>query len=881
MTDPGLILKATAPKASRMMLQRARLGLTSNDLADMSVIAVEAPAGFGKTTLLAQWRREALGAGGIAAWLTLDNRDHPPRFVQGLDVALRIAGGRSGGAQAGSALADEGIEALTAWLARVAEMAVEILLVLDDVHALPEDTLENSLSYLLLNAPPNLRIVLAMRRAVPLAFSELLASGRLMILDTEQLRFRPDETASALAARFGDRIDADQCSHIHDRTEGWPLGLQLAITTLIKSSDLNLAIARLSSTQGDLQRYFEDCLDRQLSVEATDLLVSISCLDMIEPTLCRHVSGLKNAEGQLEQLLESTPIFQGAVASNWLRIHPLAREFLLRRFERLPAEARAGIHSRAAHWLAEHDLPEEAAHHALQAGKPALAYDLVERCLYDTIKRGDMALIQDWIERLPPEEIERRPQLRLAVGWALAQSERHAEAATLVGPIIAEPDAGDLLRCDASEICATAALFTEDLGEMDRLIAPWADRLEGLPLFQQVVGTNIRAVVKLLRGDPEGARYLLEALPHAHDVAGLGYAAGWTDWILGLSHIWQGQVRLAEAVLQPALTHAEQVAGRRSPIAVMLAATFASALWDLGKRTEAAALLAGRLDVLERHAPPDAIILGCVTQARLASAESKHGKALDLLSHLANLGERRGLPRLGVMALGEQIRLHAARLQGEAAAVAMGRLEAFADKTSASWGDAGPVIVVQLELARATTALARFDWDAVLTHYAAGEPLARQLRRARDVLSFRMMYSVALQRLGRDGATVFAEAMSLAETIGLDGLLLETHHSLSEWKQGLASHSREPGSQSNSPPDRIPTTSTAEPERVHPSVLLTPKEREILAHLSANLSNKQIALALDVGEQTIKWHLKNLFGKLDAFSRQQVVARARMLGILG
>lgn len=282
--------------------------------------------------------------------------------------------------------------------------------------------------------------------------------------------------------------------------------------------------------------------------------------------------------------------------------------------------------------------------------------------------------------------------------------------------------------------------------------------------------------------------------------------------------------------------------------------------------------------MLERHAPPDAIILGCLTQARLAAADGKHGKALDLLSHLAKLGERRSLPRLGIIALAEQVRLHAARRQSDAAQIALQRLETLA-ATSDSWGDLSALITAQLELARATAALARFDWDAALVHYAVGEPLARNLRRARDVLSFRLIRAVAMQRLGQDGETVFAEALSLAGTLGLDGLLLETHHSLSEWKRSLGSTL--PSSDDlilAQTPVLVPSVTA---EQVHPSVLLTPKEREILAHLSANLSNKQIALALDVGEQTIKWHLKNLFGKLDAFSRQQVVARARMLGILG
>ena len=137
-----------------------------------------------------------------------------------------------------------------------------------------------------------------------------------------------------------------------------------------------------------------------------------------------------------------TPILMEVGGSEWMRIHPLAREFLLRRFERLPAHERQDLSERASRWLADHQMYEEAAQLALSAGQVPLAYDLAERCMYELILRGQMGRVLEWLERLPETEVTQRPRLRLAAAWALALGGHHDKARGLAAHIHADPGRG-------------------------------------------------------------------------------------------------------------------------------------------------------------------------------------------------------------------------------------------------------------------------------------------------------------------------------------------------------------------------------------------------------------------------------------------------------
>ncbi len=568
------------------------------------------------------------------------------------------------------------------------------------------------------------------------------------------------------------------------------------------------------------------------------------------------------------------------VSGDWVRIHPIAREFLNERFERLPPEHCRQLHARAAHWLTEHELFEEAAQHARLAGDEAFAFDLIERCLYGIMTQGRVSRVLEWLEHLPEDEIRRRPQLRIATGWALAQSERHAEAAALVAPIMDDPAVEPARRCEAAEICATAAFFNDDFDRLRDHISPWRESLQDQPAHQQIVGTNLLAVLELFRGKPENANHLLQRLRKFPRSAELSYAQGWTSWLSGFTYLWEGQVALAEEVLRLALARAEAESGRRSPIAVMLAATLSAVLWDRELFEEAGLLLADRLDVLQRHAPPDAIIHGYLTAARLAAAAGAQSKAHDLIEQLRAIGDARELPRLCVASLGEEVRMLALRQQDKSCQARMGALERLEQQHGDTWGILQPLVMVQIGVARAYAAIVGARWEAVSPLLETVDPVVKRIRRVRDAIQVQLLRALAGQQRGENCQQMIDEATSLAGTLGLGRVLADTDPVFAGAAATVAGQAAEVVSAGLSPLRGARSKRGRELPRVVANALLTPKETEVLQLLAGNLSNKKIAQALDVGDQTVKWHLKNMFHKLQAGTRQHLLARARMLGIL-
>lgn len=886
--DPQLLLKITPPRIPRTVLERGRLSSQRVEFADKSVVAVQASAGSGKTSLLAQWRKEALQTGAVVAWLTLDNLDEDSRFIMGLIQAMRASSGRP--AFGKSWLWDTRSEvsplaAMTGWLAEVADLAVETLLILDDVHAVPEATLHSSLVYLLLNSPANLKIVLSSRKAIALPIAELSSRGRCATILDQDMRFDLNESILLLRARFGQRISMDSCVRLYELTEGWPLGVQLAVSSIERSPDLQEAIAGFSVKSSDMQRYFVESLVNRLPEAMAQFLVRVSFVDDLSPALCEAITGEANSGDLLKKLCELTPILIEGDESDWMRIHPLAREFLMERFAQLPEKQTRDDHAHAGRWLAENGLYEAAARHMLKAGLDKLAYDLAERCLHAVAASGNVALVTFWIERIPTSEIMQRTSLRLALGWILAQSERHAEAAKIVESIINDPAANAGDRCESAEICATAAFFADDIDSMRPYVEAWYEALPPQSMMHKLIGANQLAVLTVYRGAPEQARYALTSLQNV-DMVG-GYTLGWRDWFIGLSYLWEGQADLGAKKLRSGLVRAEQSSGRRSPIAVMLAVALATALWDCNQPEEAATLIANRLDILERRTPPDAIAMGYVTAARVEMAANREQHAHELLEYLFALGEARHLPRLCIVSLAERIRMHALQRRGDACAGAARKLDAFLNELGDhKWGVLAPLIEMQIGLARAYAAVARNEWKLALTQLNAIIPVAERLRCGRETLRIHLLKALAMKRCGEDGTALLRESLSMAELWGLSRMSADTHPDLVEWAgqlnesqiRDVPSGDRPIGAMKPAAPSEKPRHASA--ARVAKKSLLSPKELEVIKLLASNLSNKQIGMAMSVSDETIKWHLKNLFGKLNAGSRKHLVARARIMGLI-
>ncbi|AZO90211.1 LuxR family transcriptional regulator [Stutzerimonas stutzeri] len=881
--EPELVLKTTPPRSHRGAQARDRLSIDAPELANKVAISVQGPAGFGKTMLLAQWRREFLSRGAVVAWLTLDTRDDGSRLALGLSAAMALGSGRQSFTSTSDGSISHGrdeLEALTHWLAEVADLGGETVMILDEVDALPEPTARHCLTYLLHNAPANLRIIMSSRRRLSFNTVDLVARGLYVRVAEDALRFRGEETIALLSNRFGTRIDADLCLRLHEITEGWPLGLQLAIAAIEKSAHLEAAIEDLSACSGDIQGYFVDKLVTRLSAEQIEFITCLSLQEVIHPSLCAALTGSERAGELLHELCASTPIFAEGVDSDWVRFHPLAREFLQSRFRDLPQAQRQVLHERAANWLEANTFFEEAARQYLLAGQATHGYLMIEQCLYEVMLRGQFSRVLEWVEELPAEEVESRPRLCLAAAWALAMSERHVEAARLIACIEQAPNADEETRCEAAAIAAAAAYFADQPDESMALLAPWMDSLSSGSIKLQAIVANLVARITLFQGQPEKARRIFQRAPHYMWTPGLDGIRGYGEWVVGMTYLSEGRMPPAEASFRKSLLRAEKDIGRRSSVAVMLACGLATVLLERGEIQEATTVLANRLDVVERLASPDAIAMGFLTAARLATLQGQPHRGYDLLTALFALGEERGIARFCMVALGEQIRLHALHSRGDSCLALWRRLDALVpDVARQQRGLLGQELALLVGLSNAYAYFAQRDWQAMLRVLAEANELAERLQRGREIVQVQLLKALALKDSGGDGLPCLLEAISLADTYGLQRILQDTHPDLVMWAKKVHHKDAQGLAQ-----ELIPSVPVRRQEPfatgVSPSRLLTAKEREVLQLLARNLTNKQIALALDVGDETVKWHLKNLYGKFHAGTRKHVVDRAYMLGIL-
>lgn len=888
-SSAGLLLQVTPARVPRDLLVRARLSSDDPLFRSRSATVVQAPPGYGKTALLAQWRREFLAHGTVVAWFSAKESVDPQRFVQALALSVQIGSGRRKLCRALlEGAIPTGVEGVTAWLEEIARSALDVVVIVDEAERLPEATRE-SLTYLIHNAPPNLRVVVATRPECDLGVDELVSYQHCAVIGPTLLRFELAETMALARSQLGDRIDANAGARLHEMTEGWPLGLQLALAALAGSRNPRATIAAMSTRAGALHDYFVDTLLANLDPADTEFLERIAVLDDIHADLCETFTGLPDAAERLNRLARATPILIGAEGSDWLRMHAVARDALRLRFDRLPQSERRAQHSRASDWLAEHGFLEQAARHALAAGREQQAYDLAERCLYEAMtRRGELGVVMDWLRRVPAADLDRRPRLLLAGAWALALGEQHQESRQLVERILADPGVTEELRCECAMILAGAAGFADDPDRFAELHDPWAHWTGWQEPRTGLLLANRNGIRALYAGDPARARLYLQRGGREVTDPGLTYLERWGDVTTGLSYLWEGQVRLAERELAPALASAEVELGRRDPLACTLAATLAAAVWEQNRAQDAASLLSNRLDVIERSGTPETVMLAFRTAARLAAAEGTEHRALELLDGMHALGVSRNLPRLRLASLSDQVRLHAARFRSETCRGLCGRIDALLAESGVAdrplWRQA---VAWMQPLAHAYAAIAAQSWRGALDPLADAAARVESIHLGRLRIEIMALRALALHRLGEKGLPLLKEAVDLAGSLGMARLVADAHPELRAWMaqvdttttQAHPAAPREGGVRPLAAPMQAPRS--AAPPRANPSTALTPKEREVLELLARNLTNKEIALAMQIGEETIKWHLKNLFGKLVAGDRKQLVRRAHLLGLLG
>jgi LuxR family transcriptional regulator, maltose regulon positive regulatory protein len=481
--DVLLATKLHVPLTRPGFVVRPRLAdrLTEPHQAQLTLVC--APAGFGKTALLADWARRDRRP---VAWLSLDEADNDPaRFWRHAAAALDTV--RPGVAQQVAALL-QGLQrtsfeaVVTALVNELAGVAEELVLVVDDYHLIQAPQVHQSLEFLLAHLPTCLRLVLASRANPPLPLARLRARGQLVELRERDLRFTPTEAAELLHAAVGPELPQAAVAALADRTEGWVAGLQLAALSLQGRTDIAAFVAGFSGSHRYVLDYLtQEVLDRQPD-HLVRFLLETSVLERLHGPLCDAVTGRADSQALLEQV-ERANLFLLPLdeVRGWWRFHHLFADLLRGRLQQQQPERLPELHRAAAAWSQQHGLVDDAVRHALAAGDAAWAARLIEQHFDAMLWRSEDVTFRRWLEALPAELVRSRPRLCLAqahgalLSGRLEAVEPHLADAERAAAAVAEepyePSAGravSLLANVPAAIAVARALLARLYGDAER-----------------------------------------------------------------------------------------------------------------------------------------------------------------------------------------------------------------------------------------------------------------------------------------------------------------------------------------------------------------------------------------------------------------------------
>jgi ATP/maltotriose-dependent transcriptional regulator MalT len=516
------------------------------------LVLVEAPAGFGKTTLVAQWWSSP-SEGRPFAWLSLDQGDDDPgrlwwhvacalyRACPGLDCAEVLRALRAQAPDIAGTVLPTLINALAA-------LPDEVVLVLDDFHVIRERACLEQIASFLVHLPVTVQLVVITRTLPPLPLARLRAAGDLVEIGMRELRFAGPDAAAFLRAVSSVELSKPDLAQIVDRTEGWPAGLYLAALSLRNHPAPADFIRDFTGDNRFIVDFLaEEVLGRQ-PPEIRQFLARTSVLGRFCAPLCEAVTGVPGA-AEIIDVLERENLFVVPLdeTRQWFRYHHLFAQVLHSELIRTEADLVPELHRRAGAWHRASGSVGEAVQHALAAGDAAQAVDLIAQHWYAYVNVGRAGTVRGWLGSLSEEQIAANPLAAHCAAWAAALSGEPEPVRRWLPVIEAAPRRG-MLPDGIQSMASSAALLRGVYG------------FDGLRIMRQSA-----AVAVDIEDDPRSPWYTLARATH------------------GFSLYLSGDVE--EAV--PPLEQAVASEGSATLVGVLAYATLALTALELGQPTRA------------------------------------------------------------------------------------------------------------------------------------------------------------------------------------------------------------------------------------------------------------------------------------------------------
>jgi LuxR family maltose regulon positive regulatory protein len=891
--------KLTPPTVRQRLVRRRRLVEHLEAAPAGALTLIAAPAGFGKTSLLADWLASASGSVPIA-WVTLDEGDNDPgRFWAYVVAALqRIEPGLGLGML--TLLRDRAPvppETLLAGLiGELAALPHRISLVLDDYQAIETSAIHVALGFLLDHLPTQLQLDISTRADPPLPLARLRARGQLLEIRASDLRLTADEAVAFLTDTMGLALAPDTATVLVGRSEGWAAGLQLAALATQGRADpdsfvrtfagshrfvLDYLVAKVLSrlpepVQGFLLR---TAILNRLSAPLCDVLLAEDGLaDEVVPAEAAPASGLEPSASPSQVMLEELEranllLIPLDDERRWYRYHHLFADALRHRLRLTLPGLISELHTRASDWYADAGLSAEAVEHALLGGSWERAAGLIRPLSRPLFEQGLHATLHRWLVSLPAHVRRALPSFNFGRCLSLLLMGQIEAAESLLDTAEAELSTGDNLIALAEMYLLRAALAVSR-SETARAIGFAEQSLEHLPIddtLPRAPTALTLAQAYLQAGRLADAERLLaegQALAeHDHRVV-----ASWIAQNVSASFdTHRGQLRRAADGYRSAL---DRMGTRPIFPCVGSVIGLAGIQRERNELDTAAAgfregLGLGEKIGLGRYLGPQRIEF-----ARVLRARGDHEEAAAALG-LAEQSAR----ELGSAPLVRQARAQRARLwlaQGDLAGAVH-----WADTEAPSLDDLEAFERSSEALILARVRIAQGEPGSVVGLVAHLLAFADDQGAAGIAIEILAVQALALDKLGDRSAALegLARAVTLAEPEEYARVFVDEGPPMADLLRqllGRRMQSRYIGRLLRAFGDPAVATTPAALLPEPPSE----REREVLGLLAEGLSNRAIAERLVIAENTVKAHVHHLGGKLGATSRTQVLARARELGLL-
>jgi LuxR family transcriptional regulator, maltose regulon positive regulatory protein len=915
--DVLLATKLNVPGLRPDLVPRPRLARRLDEGGGHGLVLACAPAGYGKTVLLAEWVRRVRYP---VAWLSLDAGDNDPaRFWRHAAAALdRVRPGI--GERMGPLLgppAPRSFEPLVTAL--INEVAGEpdadeaLLLVLDDYHVISSQLVHEPLGFLLEHRPPGLQLALTSRSDPPLALARLRARGQLTELRAGELRFTPPEAAALLeqvaagpgGARPGApllQVPEAVAAALAARTEGWAAGLQLAGLSLRGQDDVDGFVAAFTGSHRYVLDYLaEEVLEHQ-GEQVRTFLLETSVLERLSGPLCDAVTGRPGSQALLEEA-ERAGLFVVPLdeVRGWWRYHHLFADLLRARLRQEKPDRAAQLHRNAAAWYAEHGLADDAIRHAVAAGEMTWAARLIERH-FDAAHslHGEAATVQRWLTPLPADLVRSRPRLLLAqavpaaTGGRLEAAEQLVDAAERAysdqgadaGDEPFEPTigpAGSLLV----NVPATIALVRGYLAQLRgdaRSTAEFgsqavAESREGEWILRSVAQVQL-AVAGWLDGRLDEAERAFADGIAGRRAVGLPTWGAWASYELGQVQYARGRLDAAVRTCEQALEAAARTGQPPSPTAGPAYVSLAELAYQRNELDRALDNAERGIALCRSFVYTMPLAAGLATLAWIRQAGGDPAGALDVMDEAVRASPG---PPPGLL---NPIPARRAQLL-----LAQGNLAAAARWTQENNLPGEPDYVREpghLVLARVLLAQSRPGPALALLNPMHAAAVAQD--RVGSLIEIGALRALALAASGQDAdaVNVLAGVLTLACPRGYVRVFADEGPPMAALLAQLIAAQRSGsgfGAVAEVPLGCLARLQGAlSTQGVAPDAglvdPLTSRELEVLEMLAAGASNQAIASQLVVTLDTVKKHVSHVLSKLGAANRTEAVARAREFGLI-